>query len=141
LPGWGTNAFQKTSLLMSSGISSATRAITVPPKEWPSRMMSLTSQLTRMLASALVDTYPVVDADGGGRPGSVLPRGLRRAMELVEHEREADLSVAVPAAAASSSPRALQEGFRKPLDMPAQRDERGTDRLSVGIRPPGPIRP
>ncbi|WP_217558246.1 AraC family transcriptional regulator [Streptomyces sp. GbtcB6] len=77
----------------------------------------LTAQLTRMLATALVGTYPVVDADEGGRPGNVLPRGLRRALELVEREPETDLSVAVLAAAASLSPRALQEGFRKHLDL------------------------
>ncbi|MFD4600415.1 AraC family transcriptional regulator [Streptomyces sp. NPDC058464] len=77
----------------------------------------LTSQLTRLLAAALVGVYPVVDADEGGRPGSVLPRGLRKAMELVERQPESDLTVAALAACASLSPRALQEGFRRHLDM------------------------
>ncbi|MFJ8782054.1 MULTISPECIES: AraC family transcriptional regulator [unclassified Streptomyces] len=77
----------------------------------------LTSQLNRMLAAALVGTHPVVDTDEGGRPGSVLPRGLRKVMELVEREPEAELSMAVLAAAAALSPRTLQEGFRRHLDM------------------------
>ncbi|MFI2428624.1 AraC family transcriptional regulator [Streptomyces sp. NPDC018955] len=82
-----------------------------------SRFPLLTEQLTRTLAMALVNTHPVVDADEGGRPGRVLPRALRRAVELVEREPETDLSIPVLAAAASLSPRALQEGFRRHMDM------------------------
>ncbi|MFF9458609.1 hypothetical protein [Streptomyces flaveolus] len=81
------------------------------------RFPLLTEQLTRTLAMALVNIHPVVDVDEGGRPGRVLPRALRQAVELVEREPETDLSIPVLAAAASLSPRALQEGFRKHMDM------------------------
>ena len=45
-PSSGTNAFQNTSRRNPPGISPATRAITVPPNEWPTSTTSSKSEST-----------------------------------------------------------------------------------------------
>lgn len=78
---------------------------------------SLTHQLARLLAVTALETFPNTTMgrhlDAG--PGRVAPAATRRAAAYVEAHAHEPVQLAEMAAAAGTSPRALQYGFRRHL--------------------------
>ncbi|HET9733580.1 MAG TPA: helix-turn-helix transcriptional regulator [Acidimicrobiales bacterium] len=78
----------------------------------------VTGSLARNLAAATLATFPnsVDGLSAPGRSGS-LPAAVRRAVSYIEAHADRDVSLAEIAEAARVTPRALQAGFRRHLDV------------------------
>ncbi|GAA11491.1 AraC family transcriptional regulator [Gordonia alkanivorans] len=80
-----------------------------------SRSPLLSEQMSRMIATTLVATHPLLAIPGDDRPA--VPRQIRKAVELIERSPDEDLTVTRLAVAAGVGVRALQQGFRQHLQM------------------------
>ncbi len=86
---------------------------TMPLEAYP----LIAHQLARLLASMLLTTFPVRPIPVVPRPGRVTSLALRRAMAYVEEHADEPVTLVQLADAARVSPRALQQAFRRQLDV------------------------
>jgi AraC-like DNA-binding protein len=72
----------------------------------------LRAEMFRLLATALIDTFPIA-VEGGGPNGATGPAAIRRAIAFIDGNAHREIGLAEIAAAADVGSRALQAAFRR----------------------------
>ncbi|MGK5558559.1 AraC family transcriptional regulator [Actinomadura kijaniata] len=96
-----------------SAVRHVTRGLLAEPELAASPL--LRAESFRLLATALVETFPIVDPSGApdGRTGAA---AVRRAAAFIEENAHRGIGLSEIAEAAGTSPRSLQAAFRRHLD-------------------------